>query len=50
MRTVKKEDTTILTVQMILIIIGLIANIIGLFISFTADTSAYEKEDRKSVV
>ncbi|MBR2768901.1 MAG: hypothetical protein IKD68_08210 [Solobacterium sp.] len=44
MRTVKKEDTTILTVQMILIIIGLIANIIGLFISFTADTSAYEKE------
>ncbi|MBR2591351.1 MAG: hypothetical protein IKD62_00095 [Oscillospiraceae bacterium] len=44
MRTLKKEDKTILTVQMILIIIGLAANIIGLYISFTANTSAYEKE------
>ena len=44
MRTIKKKDKTILTVQMILIVIGLIANIIGLYISFTANTTAYEKE------
>jgi len=39
-----RKDEITLTIQMILILIGFIANIIGLIIAFTARTSAYEKE------
>ena len=39
-----KKDEITLTIQMVLILIGLLANVIGLIIAFSAKTSAYEKE------
>ena len=39
-----KKDEMTLTIQMVLILIGLLANVIGLIIAFSANTSAYEKE------